>query len=61
MTVQELPVIDACFQTAKGDTFVVIGRGTKGIIVEYVDGRVELLSPSEWADITQDPLTRVIH
>ena len=61
MHVQELPVVDSCFTTSHGETFVVIGRGTKGIIVEYIDGRVELLSLSQWFDIAQDPLTVPLH
>lgn len=61
MHVHSLPVVDSKFITAKGETFVVIGRGTQGVIIEYVDGRVELLSLSQWANMTQKPLTKLLH
>jgi len=61
MQFHDLPIVDSCFTTSQGETFVVIGRGTQGVIVEYIDGRVELLSLSQWANIAQDPLTTPLH
>ncbi len=61
MQVYNLPMVNAEFKTPRGDTFTVIGRGTQGIIIEYEDGRVELLSPLEWATMNQPPLAAVLH
>jgi len=48
MTMQNLPSVNSQYRNQFGDTFVVIGRGTRGIIVEYHGGRVELISPKKW-------------
>lgn len=48
MTMQILPSVNSQYRNQFGDTFVVIGRGTRGIIVEYHGGRVELISPNQW-------------
>lgn len=51
MQVQSLPTVDSQFKNKSGDVFVVIGRGTRGIVIEYLDGRVELVSPSKWGSM----------
>lgn len=61
MHVNILPVVNSEYETTQGDTFVVIGRGTQGIIIEYSDGRVELITPSEWSNMNQSTLTAVLH
>lgn len=48
MSLQSLPTVDARYRNPVGDTCVVIGLGTKGIIVEYEDGRVELIAKDQW-------------
>ncbi len=51
-----MPSIDNNY-TVKGECLTVIGSGTNGIIVEYNDGRVELISKESWCimPITQNP------
>lgn len=51
MVIQSLPAVDGRYTTSQGDTFVVIGMGTKGIVVEYRDGRVELISRDRWDNL----------
>ncbi|MDH5258733.1 MAG: hypothetical protein OEX07_12030 [Gammaproteobacteria bacterium] len=51
MHIQSLPNVDSQFKNKAGDVFVVIGRGTQGIVIEYIDGRVELVSPTKWGDM----------
>ena len=51
MHVQSLPSINTEFKNKQGDVFTVIGRGTRGIIIEYSNGRVELVSPDRWHDM----------
>lgn len=53
MQLQSLPLIDTEFKNKQGDVFTVIGRGTRGIIIEFSDGRVELVSPEEWHNMGQ--------
>ena len=40
----QLPGIDSRFSNIKGEHFTVISTGTKGIVIEYQDGRVELVA-----------------
>jgi len=47
MQTSAMPSIDNNY-TVKGEHLTVIGRGTNGIIVEYHDGRVELISKESW-------------
>lgn len=61
MQVYSLPMVNAEFETKQGDTFTVIGRGTQGIIIEYSDGRVELISPSQWANMHQSAIAPALH
>jgi len=51
MQIQSLPSINAEFKNKQGNIFIVIGRGTRGIIIEYASGRVELLSPTQWYEM----------
>lgn len=48
MTASRLPAIDSRYTTSMGESFVVIGLGTHGIVIEYRDGRVELVSRDAW-------------
>ena len=61
MYLQNLPSVDAQFINHQGDKFVVIGRGTGGIVIEYGDGRVELISPQRWQAMNQWPQLKAIH
>jgi len=56
MQIQSLPNVDTQFKNRSGDMFVVIGRGTKGIIIEFIDGRVELISASKWGRMNSELL-----
>lgn len=51
MAIQSLPAVNGLYKTSQGESFVVIGMGTKGIIVEYRDGRVELIAHERWDDL----------
>ncbi len=44
------PSVGACYLTAEGERVEVIGLGTNGIIIEYEDGRSELVDPESWQD-----------
>jgi len=48
MSLQSLPMVDSEYRDPLGDTCVVIGLGTQGIVVEYTDGRVELIAKDQW-------------
>jgi len=56
MHIQSLPSVESQFKSKSGDVFVVIGRGTRGIVIEYFDGRVELVSPSKWRSMNSASL-----
>lgn len=45
------PAVDGRYTTSQGESFVVIGLGTKGIVVEYHDGRVELIPRDRWGHL----------
>jgi len=48
----QLPGIDSQFSNTNGEHFTVISTGTKGIVIEYQDGRVELVTKPDWQKIT---------
>ena len=48
----QLPGIDSQFSNTNGEHFTVISTGTKGIVIEYQDGRVELVTKPDWRAIT---------
>ncbi len=56
-----LPTVNTEYETPQGETFTVIGRGTQGIIIEYCDGRVELVSHTQWANMRQLNLPKILH
>ncbi|MDH5377108.1 MAG: hypothetical protein OEX00_02155 [Gammaproteobacteria bacterium] len=41
-------LVNARYLTHQGDSVLVIGHGTQGIVVEYNDGRVEILHRQAW-------------
>ena len=43
-----IPAVNSQFSTSNGELFTVIGTGTQGVVVEYSDGRVELISAENW-------------
>lgn len=45
------PAFDLAYQTFDGQHFFVIGVGTQGIIIEYHDGRVELVPQVHWQNL----------
>lgn len=49
----QMPSIDSRFSNTNGEHFTVIGTGTKGIVIEYQDGRVELVSRPQWSMTTR--------
>jgi len=54
MHLLSLPSVDEQFKTKSGECFIVIGRGTQGIIIEYLDGRVELVPIKKWGTMNPD-------
>jgi len=48
MSTINLPIVNTQFKNQTGDLFTVIGKGTKGIIIEYISGKVELVPPKNW-------------
>jgi len=55
------PAIDSRYVTLQGVPFLVIGRGTGGVIVQYEDGRVELLSKDRWNTLQAIPASAQTH
>lgn len=49
------PAIGSCFISNQGETFEVIGRGTRGVVVEYADGRAELIDLQTWEALDINP------
>ena len=47
------PTVGSHYDTQPGETIEVIAVGTNGIVVEYTDGRVELLAPDCWQSLRQ--------
>jgi len=45
---EKFPIIGSRYTNDSGDAFEVIGMGTQGIIVEYIDGRAELIDHQTW-------------
>lgn len=45
------PIIGTHYDTKPGESMEVIAVGTRGVVVEYVDGRVELLDPDCWKSL----------
>lgn len=45
------PSIGDLYSTRSGEEVEVIGFGTGGIVVEYADGRAELLDTSAWQQL----------
>ena len=42
------PTVGARYNIAPGEHMEVIAIGTRGIVVEYTDGRVELVDGDHW-------------
>ena len=47
------PSVGDRFNLANGESIEVIGFGTNGIIVEYHDGRAELIEKPDWPHLLQ--------
>jgi len=48
------PIVGTHYDTQPGETIEVIAVGTRGIVVEYIDGRVELLDLDCWQSLHQN-------
>lgn len=48
MATQHLPAIGDRYVDSTGESFEVIGLGTGGVVVEYFDGRAELIDLQRW-------------
>jgi hypothetical protein len=59
-TILSAPSIDKKYKTKRGEDIIVIGHGTRGIVIEYTDGRVELVSQQDWAQLA-DPSWTATH
>ncbi len=51
------PTVGTHYDTKPGESIEVIAVGTRGIVVEYVDGRVELLDLDCWQSLQQNART----
>jgi len=51
---EKIPLIGSRYTTELGDAFEIIGLGTQGIIVEYIDGRAELIDHQTWERLRFD-------
>lgn len=51
----QLPAVGDRFVNDKGQTFVVIGQGTRGIVVEYPNGQTQLIDQDTWANMEMCP------
>lgn len=49
------PAIDSHYKNTQGEQFFVIGSGTGGIIVQYYDGRVEMINRDTWTQLKLEP------
>lgn len=48
------PIVGTHYDTKPGESMQVIAVGTRGIVVEYIDGRVELLDMDCWHSLQQE-------
>jgi len=48
------PIVGKYYDTEPGESIQVIAIGTRGIVVEYIDGRVELLNMKYWQSLKQN-------
>jgi hypothetical protein len=46
-----LPTVGSRYSDISGESFEVIGLGTRGIAVQYLDGRVELIDVQSWQEL----------
>lgn len=46
--------IGSWYTNEDGLSLKVIGMGTKGVVVEYVDGSAELIDRSTWRDLDME-------
>jgi len=53
------PVIGTHYDTGSGSSAEVIAVGTRGIVVEYNDGRVELIDNDNWQVLQQGNTNQV--
>ena len=61
MSILCMPLVNTRFKNQYGDLFTVIGKGTKGIIIEYISGKVELVSPKNWESMSNSVTPDVQH
>ncbi len=61
MSIFDLPVVNAQFKNQYGDLFTVIGKGTRGIVIEYINGKVELISPKNWGAMSNSAIPEPKH
>ena len=54
----QLPAVGDRFVNENGETFVVIGLGTRGIVIEYPNGQTELVDQHTWAKLDMCPETQ---
>jgi len=48
------PKVGTWYMDPKGNSFEVIGFGTNGVVVEYPDGKTELIDKETWGDMECD-------
>ena len=50
-----IPVVGSRYTNTHGESLEIIGRGTGGLVVEYIDGRVELVDLETWWQQSLEP------
>ena len=54
MLMNLVPVVGEHYATLQGDKLLVIGFGTNGVIVEYLDGSAELMDQHTFESLLYD-------
>jgi hypothetical protein len=61
MSVDATLQVGMWYSNEDGLSLKVIGTGTRGIVVEYIDGSAELIDRQTWNDLDMEMDTRVEH
>ena len=54
MAAHQLPTVGKRYVDGSGEAFEVIGLGTGGIVIEYLDGRAKLIDLQSWRDYAEE-------
>ena len=54
MAREATPAVGSWYANEDGLSLKVIGTGTRGVVVEYVDGSAELIDRTTWHDLDME-------